>query len=61
MPYGMRLLMALVGGAMFVTGALLGVDMIARKELYDGGFSGAAVVSGIGFGMLSAARVRRDE
>ena len=61
MPYGMRMTMAFLGGAMFVTGALLGVDMIARRALYDGGFSGAAIASGLGFGLLSASRVRRDE
>jgi len=56
MPYGMRLLAALVGGVLFVACLVMALD-----ALHDGGdVLGCGVLSGLGLGLMVTAFVRRD-
>jgi hypothetical protein len=56
MPYGMRVLAVLAGGAMFVAGLVMALD-----ALHDGGDTmGLGGISGLGLGLMVTAFVPRD-
>lgn len=56
MPYGMRVLSAVAGGAVFVAALVMALD-----ALHDGGDTmGLGAISGLGLGLMVASFLRRD-
>ena len=61
MPYRVRGLCALVGGALFVAGGYAATQQLLRSEYPQGGvFPLAVATSAVGFGVLCVAFVRPD-
>ncbi|HEX8002786.1 MAG TPA: hypothetical protein VF519_08830 [Mycobacteriales bacterium] len=61
MPYGTRVLAAVLGGVLLMAGVATLVERVARRAYVDdGGLTIAGIVSGLGLGLVATAFVRRD-